>query len=207
MADGDMYVANCTRQNQIVYFRIDFDTKGSRQAISPPKQMPIPAGQQVMLTRDQHPDAVKSIVDQLTIYGMKGMLDLQRGDLGDKVIPFLFDLGRPLKLSAIKDVMDHNHRVKIFDGKKRREDAAIASNNMLERTVEAQLAAMDPTGEQPLPDLKKSTVDFETAGDPNPEEGRDKLAEGFVIDKSAPAKTPPAATTKRGPGRPRKRAA
>jgi hypothetical protein len=179
-----LYVANCTKQNQIVYFRLDFMPDG---AVDPraamrmlPRSQPIPTGRQVCLGGDLEIKQIEEVVKQLNRYGMQGTVDLGRLPRA-RTVPYLFNIDVPCTVNQIKAVLAHNGGVLRKEGADRRQALAVVAN-----------ASAEEHGAEAF------EVSIETEDDA---EMGDTIAEGFRIDVNAP---PPA---KRGPGRPRRRTA
>lgn len=128
-----LYVANCTKQNHHIYYRLDVMSDGERSSIqrfNPPKKSPvIKAGQQITLGGDLHPNQITELVDQLNKFGMAGVADLGRLQ---GVTPWLFNIDVPVTAGQIKAVVDHNSGVLAYDGRARREAAAVAAGHVVQ---------------------------------------------------------------------------
>ncbi len=199
-----MYVANPTRQNQVVCYRLDINRDGELKDMSrtfqPARQQDIPPGRQVQLGSDFHIKQIEDIVDQLTVYGMIGVVDLPRipkpdlANLRGGVVPYIFNLDSPVPASAIRQVLAHNEAVLIEDGRDRRKKAAVASSDIVQHTVANQFAE---SGIDAAPS-DKLAVSYEQ--EEQSERGERRIEEGYKVSAEAPI--PP----RRGPGRPRKAA-
>lgn len=181
----DLYVANCSQQNQIVYFRRNFSAKGSPvQTFTPPTQREIAPGHQVKILAGEPMDTVDSVTEQLRPYGLIGVTDIPRAK---DVVPYIFNVDRPVTKTQIMQVMDHNTRVKIMDGKVRRQKAAVASNDLVTNTVANELARQGLPPES-MPDTAGTTVEFEQLE--QSEAGEKRIEEGIHVRADAPNQRP-----------------
>lgn len=128
-----LYIANCTQQNQHIYYRLDVMADGERSTIqrfNPPKKSPlIKAGKQIPLGNDLHPNQIAELVDQLNRFGMAGVADLSRLQ---GVVPWLFNIDIPVTPNQIRAVVQHNAGVLTYEGKARREAAAVAAGHVVQ---------------------------------------------------------------------------
>ena len=135
-----LYVANTSRQDQRVYYRIEFDTPAmSEQSRGrAPLHHDIPAGRQVVLGNTDYPiDVVQCIVEQLERYGAMGHEDVGRTR---KRAPLVYNTGKSVPFGAIKTMMDINAGIMAEEGRMRRARAAVIVNSLVEDTVARQLA-------------------------------------------------------------------
>lgn len=69
-----LYIANCTRQNWVVHYRLDFLPDGTvdpRRQNQPARQQAIAPGRQEMIASpDLHISQIDDIVNQLVPYGL-----------------------------------------------------------------------------------------------------------------------------------------
>ena len=197
-----LYIANPTRQRQIVCYRLDFDNEGNpkdtNRKFQPHHQQEIEPGRQIQLGRDFHPNQISEIVEQLAVFGLIGEVDVPKlraadfDNLRAGVVPFVFNIDRPVSSENMRKVMAHNANILIQDGRERRKKAAIASSATIQQTVENQFAAAG------FPDTpsERQTIAFEQ--EEQSEAGEPRVEEGYKVDKNAPVKPKP---PKRGPGR------
>lgn len=177
-----LFIANCSKQNQVAYYRLDYSPDGN---IDPraaqrllPRSIPIPKGRQVSLdlaTLEQ----VKDVITQLTRMGMQGTVDLAR--LPNKVVPYLFNIDKAVTADQIRHVLQHNDGMLVEDGAERRRLLAVAANEV------AQSRSFEMSVEQ----------------QEQSEAGERRIEEGFRIDTTA--EPPPPVARQRG--RPRGRGA
>jgi hypothetical protein len=182
-----LYVANTTKQNQRVYFRLDFDVdaEGRRSTIlrfQPAKYVDIPPGQQRVIGGEIHQDQVESIVEQLRPYGLAGVTEV--ASLA-AVTPYIFNLNQPVKADHIRYVMAKNEGLQIEEGRQRRAKAAIIMNETVSNAVANQFAQQG-IQKEPVQDFE---VEFEQLD--QSEAGEKRIEEGYRIDPNAPP--PPAA--------------
>jgi hypothetical protein len=172
-----LYVANCTDQQQKFFYRPDFNSPGSA-----PRLQDIPAGKQRLIyAKDAPMEAVENIVKQATRHGMIGVVELNRMPQRS-VIPYVFNVDKPVPESAIRAVRDHNKGVKTLDGKDRRKAAAIAASSFVDTGV-FEVAVKTEANDTEAPNLDEAVI---------------------VSEDGGPVLTP--TETRRGPGRPRKAA-
>lgn len=137
-----LYIANVTRQEQIVCYRLDFTKEGELQQntqFRPHRQQNIPAGRQVQIGSDWHSKQIADIVDQLAKFGLIGVVDIPRID-GTCFHPYIYNIDKPVSVDAMRAVRDHNSAVKNREGTKRRKEAAVATNAIVQDTVAQQFA-------------------------------------------------------------------
>lgn len=176
----NLFIANCTKQQQIICYRLDFDQiDGPQRAFKPAIQRPIAPGQQVKIEADTI-DQLQSVCEQLEIYGLKGVTDVPRAT---DVVPIVFSTGAPVKKNAIVEVMEHNARIKLLEGKGRRQKAAVASNETVVNAVASELARQELPVEA-IPDTVETAVDFEQLE--QSEFGESRIEEGVIVSSNAP---------------------
>jgi hypothetical protein len=177
----DLYIANCTRQKQVVYFRKDFTAQGQPEiAFRPATQREIEPGQQVKVLAGEHISLVDSVVEQLRVYGLTAVADIPRAA---SFVPSIFNVDRMVTKSQILTVMDHNSRVKLIEGKERRQKAAVASNDLVTETVARDLARQGLPAEA-IPDTVQTSVEFEQVD--QSEAGENRIEEGIRVRTDAP---------------------
>lgn len=185
-----LFIANPTRQTQVVHYRLDLDEAGGRNPNSrfqPARQQEVRPGRQVQLGGDMHLDQVNEVIDQLKIYGIIGVVDTKRlkaadlNNLRRSVVPYIFNIDQPVPAEAIRTVKDHNEALLVRDGGKRREKAAVASSDLIQKTVAQQFA------EAGIPAEPSNRQTFGIEQEEQSEAGERPIAEGFRIDPNAPA--------------------
>lgn len=167
-----LYVANCTRQNYNCQYRLDFTANGEpvpTGRFHPAKSQVINPGRQVVLGgTDMHMTQIEDIVEQLKIYGMIGVSEIN--ELQGQKAPYLFDVNKPISTNDIRRVVDHNDGVAVIDGRKRRANAAVVVNDVLAHKIDSEMKPVDVEFEQ----LQQS------------EAGEKTIGEGYRIDPAAP---------------------
>lgn len=166
-----LFVANCTRINKRVHYRLDFSADPARRTA--PKSQDIPAGRQVCLGGDLNIDQIQTIIGQLNRFGMVGTVDL--GRLPRRQCPYLFNIDKEVSAAQIKAVVAHNNGVLTNEGADRRRRLAIAANNA---------------------SIGGNEFNYSIEQQDNEEQTGGRLEEGYRIDTTAPR--PPAAPRKRG---------
>jgi hypothetical protein len=190
----NLFIANCTRQKQTICYRLDFDQiDGPQRAFRPAVQRPIEPGQQVKIEADTI-DQLQAVCEQLQIYGLKGVTDIPRAT---DFVPIVFSTGVPVKKNAIVEVMQHNERIRIIQGKDRRQRAAVASNETVVNAVASELARQELPPEA-IPETVETVVDFEQLE--QSEAGESRIEEGVRVSAAAPPPKGKAPAERRKPG-------
>ena len=185
---ASLYIANCTPQVKEIYYRLDFDIDGRKKdtnrRFEPAKKQTILPGKQAPIgSANMHPSQVEDIVQQLSRYGLHGVVDLaHREPLS--VVPMVFNVERPVPKQVMERVIEENKIALVNQGKERRRKAAIGTNNMVQQTLAQQMAAanVDPNEEPPTP----VEVAFEQLD--QSEAGEKKVEEGYRVDATAAPK-------------------
>lgn len=181
-----LYVANPTRQDKDVHFRLTY--RDGRMANFPMyKRQTIPKGKQVALGGDLDMAQIEDVVQQLSRYGMLGTIDL-KGRFPAKRIPLLFSVDRQIPRPVIEEVVAHNDGVLTDDGRARRRAAAVAANEALLRNLG------DDTPAPP-----EMVVDMEQ--DEQTEAGEKRIEEGVRVLNRPLADAPPPARAPKKPAR------
>lgn len=187
-----LYIANTTKQTQIVCYRLDYgktgELKDANRRFEPAKQQDIPPGRQVQIGGDFHANQIADIVDQLSKYGMVGVVDVPR--LRGKVAPLVYNTDRPVPSSVMEKVRDSNASVLIQQGQERRKKAAVATNELVQNTVANSFA------EKGIDAEPADRTDVVIEQQEQSEAGERRVEEGFHVV--------PGPQTRRKPGRPKK---
>lgn len=164
-----LFIANCTRQTQRIYYRLDFNQDGVRmdQSGVMARHQDVPAGRQEPIGGDLHKSQIDSIVDQLRVYGLAGVIDVE--GLNWRA-PYVFNVDAPVPQSVIEKVYFANQGILLIEGRARREAAAIAASELVVGT-------------------DKVTIGLEQVTES--ELGGEQIAEGFIVDRSEPAPNQP----------------
>lgn len=178
-----LYIANVSRQTQCVYYRLDHNRKGEMMDINrrftAPRSQTILPGQQVKIGNDFHMVQITEIVEQLERYGLIAQLDVNNR-LMRRVHPYIYNIDRPVTAEAMKLVKMHNDGILIEQGRKRRQDAAVASNDAVTKAVQAQFTEAGIPGE-PVPAKTEVTFEQEEQSD----FGEKRVEEGYRNDPDA----------------------
>lgn len=185
-----LFVANCTRQNKQVFYRLDFNEQGQKIARNDPaKSQTIPAGRQINLGGDLHITQIETIIDQLKAYGMVGASEV-RGL--KKPAPYIFNVDKAIKPDEIRMVMAVNNSHLIAQGRDRRRKAAIVANDMVTKVVGDQFMNAG-INKDPAQDFE---VEFEQLE--QSDAGERRIEEGYKIDHNAKTETAGKGGGKRG---------
>jgi hypothetical protein len=176
------FVANCTRKIQRVFFRLDMPSDNYHPSMArvPAKQIDIDPGRQMAVGGDLNGiQACEYLVRQLQPFGAVNVADIQRS-LPPFEIAYLYSFDQPVPAKAMERVFQHNQGVLANQGKKRREEAAIAAAHVIDSE-----------------DVKVGFEQVETLDDKDSR----RLEEGYDVAKTLPA-IQVSEVAKRGPGRP-----
>lgn len=171
-----LHIANCTRQNQRVFYRLDFNFEGNpiSQLGVLPKHHDIKPGRQEPVGGDlKHISQAQSIIDQLQRYGLTDAAEANRVK---GFIPYIYSVGKPIPAATIEKVINSNLGVLTRQGEVLREKAAITASTVVESD--------------------NVTIGFEQVSES--EYGGPSVAEGFIVDKTAPAPDPKGGRGHRG---------
>lgn len=191
-----LYIANCSRQNWTIQYRLDFNREGEldqRRQFQPARQQEIPAGRQVMVhSPDLHMSQVDEIVNQLQRYGMKGVADVPNMRTTVKKFdpksmhptPLIFNVDKPVPADTMRLVQDINARIHTGQGQERRARAAVATNEVIQQRVANEFANAG-MAEQPTDKIGVAFEQIEQS-----ELGEKPIAEGYRVDAAAPGPAP-----------------
>lgn len=181
-----LLIANCTKQNRKINYRLDFGRDGSM--IMDPRfryhrPLPIKAGTVVEVPGLVHESQCTSIMNQLEKYGARQVSEKNR--LPNYVVPYLMSVDAPISPRAIAEVLAHNNGVKTSEGSIRRQKAAISATDAIVKSVED--AQVNAEVKAPEVQYLQETLPDEPAP-PSP-----AIAERFGI-AAADAQSPPPAS-------------
>lgn len=176
-----LYVANLTQQKQDFTYRLPEAPANRSQIIEP--------GMQIQISGDLDTKAVDSIIKQHAIYGMVAAKDVRdiRTFSG-----LCYSLGDPVASVVIMLGLTRNNDVLKVQGKKLREEAAIATNQYIEDMV-AQNARNGVSSQM----TKLEMTVQEDVIDSNVELDHEPVAEGVRVTRAEPAGKAPAKSRKR----------
>ena len=192
-----LYIANPTRQEQVICYRLDFNNDGSqkeadRTRFQPAKQQAVPPGRQIQLGGDfHHQNQITDIVDQLKPYGLIGAVDVARLSSKDPVVPYVFNIDQPVSSEAMRKVQDHNAGILIEQGRNRRSDAAIATSEIVQNTVANQFME-NGIDQKPADQVEVAYEQLEQS-----EQGEKTIAEGYRVAPEGKGTGRPAKPNKR----------
>lgn len=180
-----LYIANCTKQNQEIYFRLDFDIDddGRKQIVTrfrPAKRQSVAPGRQIVLGGDLHIRQIQDIISQLEVFGLIGEADVPRLD---RIASYVYNIDQPVRADTIRTVMASNQGILITQGVERRKAAAIVTNETVANTVNQQFA------EAGISKAPEQAVEVEIEQLEQSEAGEKRIEEGYKIDPKAPMPT------------------
>lgn len=188
-----LYIANPTKQTQIVCYRLDYNRKGDEERLrqfQPAKQQEIQPGRQVLLgSKDFHMSQVEDIVQQLEPFGLIASKDV--GRLPRRKVNYLFNVDQPVPSDVMRQVTAHNAGVQIEEGRQRRANAAVATNDLVQQTVQEEFARLAIPAE-PADSTSVAIEQLEQTelGEKRIEEAFDIVPEGKIgIHSGRPAST------------------
>lgn len=181
-----LYVVNCTGQNRIVNYRLDYtvDDQGRRtsERLVPFKSITIPARAQVPFGGDLHPLQISDIVGQLERTCGAVHVDDVRTAKKMGVVKMIWSQDKAVSFAVLKDVVDHNINRLSEQGAERRRTLALVADQQLTNLVD-----------RPLPKLE---MEFEQVEEDPDLPGR--LTEGLRVNhKPAPQEAPKRRSSRR----------
>ncbi len=172
-----LYVANCTKQKVNFLYRLPEHPSSREQ--------PLPIGAQILISGDLSQKDVDYIIEQHRLYGMIEANERpQQGFVG-----LCYSIGKPVPSSPMQSLIQHNTEVMTNTGRVMRQEAAIAFNEMAEKTVHDFGGEKDSVAE-----LSVQITEQKTSSD----DRREKLSEQTVVSRNAEPNDAP----RRGRGRP-----
>jgi hypothetical protein len=181
-----LYIANVSRQTQIVCYRLDYAKDGSlkdtNRRFEPAKQQDIPSGKQVQIGGDFHITQIEDIVSQLGKYGLISVKDVAHLRSRGKPVPYIFNVDQPVSADIMRRVVNYNQGVQIEEGRERRQKAAVATNELVQNTVANQFAENGIQAD-PSTDTEFTIEQLEQS-----EAGEKRIEEGYRVSENAPMK-------------------
>lgn len=173
-----LFVVNCTGQNRVVNYRLDYatDDMGNivRKGHVPYKSVSVPARMQMQFGGELAPQQVSEIVGQLEETCGAVHLDQIRTAKATGVVKMLWSQDKPVPRPILEDVVAHNMGLLTEQGAERRRNLALSANTHLNQLMDT-----------PLPRLE---MEFEAAEE-DPDMVSPDLREGLRINNpTTPAK-------------------
>lgn len=162
-----LYVANCTKQNYELHYRIT-ETPA-------PRMQRVQAGGQMLVAGDLSPPQVDEIIVQLRHYGAVDAKDIDRSK---DFVGLAFSVDKPIKADVIGRALEHNDVVLLKKGQDTRRTVAVAINQSIERNL--QESQMPET----LGELEVTADELDSRGKPV----SGGVRESVVVNKGAPEK-------------------
>lgn len=193
---GKLYIANCTKQNREIQYHLHLKVDGGRLVSTDPapvnrmaaRQTITPGRQDIIGAVDLPPWQIESVIRQLTPHGLVANDELYSPAHRGKMIPLVYSLDRPVSRDVIMYVMDSNAGHLTEEGRHRRVQAAIATNETVVSAVNQTLAQNQIDADV------KTTVDVEFEQVEQSEFNESKIAEGIKVRADAPDAPPPPST-------------
>ena len=120
-----MYIANCGKQFREVWFRIP--------GFKDPRMLAIGVLSQEQVSGDLLPEEVDAIVEQLGIYGMVHVNDIDRNR--DMEVSMIYQVDKPITAHKIGHALEHNQAIMERKGEETRRAAAIKTNEFLDHQL------------------------------------------------------------------------
>lgn len=177
-----LYVVNCTGQNRIINYRLDFtvDDQGRRtsERMVPYKSQLIPARVQVPFGGDMHPLQISEIVSQIEMTcGAVNANEVKTAKrLG--VVKLIWQEDRPVSRPICEDVIAHNMGLLSDQGEERRERLALVADQQLTNLLDKAPAKME--------------LEFEQVEEDSDLPTSRRLEQGFKVDHQDKRTPPPA---------------
>jgi hypothetical protein len=175
-----LYVVNCTGQNRIVNYRLDYtvDEQGRRtsERLVPYKSINIPARGQMPFGGDLFPGQIEQIVQQLEQTCGAVNVNEVRTAKARGPVKMIWSEGKPVPLPILKDVVAHNMKSLSELGEERRRNLALVADVQLSNLIE-----------RPSP---KMELEFEQVEE-DPDLPAKRLTEGLRISRQPSNDAPP----------------
>jgi hypothetical protein len=179
-----LYVVNCTGQNRVVNYRLDYATDDAgnivRKGMVPYKSILIPARQQVPFGGDLHPLQIGEIVSQIEKHGAVHVGEIKTAK-ATGVVKMLWSQDKPVPRAILEDVVAHNMGRLTEQGAQRRRNLALAANAHLNQVMDVPLQRLDlefeaaeQDADMPSPDLEEGLRIVNPAGAQPKRAGRRK---------------------------------
>lgn len=173
-----LYIANCTQQTFMCNYRLIESPR--------PHAQPITAGGQIIVAKpDLNLPQIEDIIRQLRKYGLLTLEEASQLRRSDPPCTLACSIDKVISVETIQKIMLHNQGVLFLNGKRFREEAAIATSN--------QLGEMNRTAGETL----EMTIQEEKPGSGD-HSGVAPINEGLRIDTGKPRESAPRGRGKRG---------
>lgn len=178
----DLYLANPTRQQRKVYYRLDMNAEGVRMDKQPPKHVDIAPGRQARL-RLEHVSQVGAIIQQLAKVGARAASERNR--LGTATVPIVFSTDKAVPVEVISAVHVHNRLINHVRAQKHRQAIALASSQQVQDAVDATMSKFNIDGRV---DLKLFEAEIEMSDDGGANVEGKAVGEGLRVRPGEQAK-------------------
>lgn len=157
-----LYVANATKHNQIIVYRLPESTAPIRRNMTPGEQIAI---------KDLSTADVEAIIRQNVVYGW---MDAGAIDHAKPFVGIIYSTDKQITANKIMATMEHNLDVLTARGRDNRKLAAVATNDTLQRAFDASNVA----------DLQSMSMSIEEQGTKTHDA---EISEHFTVDRHAEA--------------------
>lgn len=144
----DLFIANCTQQNQIANFRVIEETRV--------RNLEIPIGAQTKVPGNLSDKQIEDIIRQLRKYGARDVSEVGRDP---NFIGLVFSINKPVTADRIRYTVIQNLEVLDEQGEQMRAAAAVATHQFIEQNM-----PRDERGKKPNLDELHMEVVEETSG-------------------------------------------
>lgn len=141
-----MFVANMTKQNCNLYYRLP--------EVAAPRMQTIPIGGQIQISGELSQSDIDYVVQQKAKYGMVAANEIDRSK---PFVGLCYSVGSPVRPAAIEKGIHHNVEVLVRRGHETRRDTAITINNRIEddldenRDLHTTLKGLDVSVQEVVP--------------------------------------------------------
>lgn len=161
-----LYVANVSRQN------VEFNYRMPGQ--NGVKMVPIHIGTQVVIHGELDTNEIDSILEQHVPYGLVAA-DTIRGDT--PYVGLCYAIDKAVRVNQMLVAMDHNQEVLHDRGRQMRQQAAVATNSIIDKHLQ------EINSESTLQELE---VTIEEERKPGTDDSSERIREGTTVNKNAP---------------------
>ena len=160
---GKLWIANCTMQTRIFFYRLDFIEPGTVRNRKPSyRQLEIASGSQGFI--EINVGNADEVVGQLCHEGAIEAKELPRTP---GLVPYVYSVDKKVPPSIIKDVHAHNTGLKIMEGRERRKLAAVGAAQAIAKF----------TGNE-VPEIKVDMEQLDVS-----ENDEERIEEGFQVKR------------------------
>lgn len=169
-----LFVANPTRQRQVLFYRPFIEPPGAVRSFRPASQIEIQPGKQVPIPHDfASTEAADVVVGQISKHGAVAEKEVKGCK---RYIRYVWNVGQPVGLSALRTAVALNKGIKTEEGKDRRMRAAVGVSETVQRVVAEQFAEVGQGEVAPTDKIDVGIEQLETT-----EENQVRTDESFRV--------------------------